>query len=253
MLERHIKILELVQEQGFVAIEELAQKFSVTSQTIRRDINKLCDEGALNRYHGGASLPSSVENLAYRARQVLCQEEKIQIARQAAENIPDHASVFINIGTTTEEVAKLLINRKGLRVITNNLNVALILSGNENIEVIIASGVVRSRDRGITGDATIDFIKQFKVDYGIIGISSIDEDGTLLDYDYNEVRVAKTIIDNSRKVFLLADHTKFERNAMVCLCHISEIDTFFTDKQPSSKIIEILKTSGVSLQVAKSA
>ena len=176
---RHDRILELVRRHGFVAIEALAQQFSVTPQTIRRDINALCEQALLRRYHGGAGLPSSVENLAYSTRQVLCLEEKRRIARLLAEHIPDQASLFMNIGTTTEEVARALLDHKDLRVITNNLNVASILSSKTDFEVIIAGGVVRSRDRGIVGEATIDLIGQFRLDFGIIGISGIEEDGAL--------------------------------------------------------------------------
>ena len=128
-----------------------------------------------------------------------CLAEKQRIARLAARHVPDQASMFINIGTTTEEVARALIDHQGLRVITNNINVATILMPTPTFEVIVAGGVVRRRDRGIVGEATIDFINQFKVDVGIIGISGIDDDGTLLDFDYREVRVARTIIENSRR------------------------------------------------------
>ena len=118
---------------------------------------------------------------------MLCLEEKRRIAALVAEHVPDHASVFITIGTTTEEVARALADRAGMRIITNNLNVAWMLRGRENCEVIIAGGVVRQRDGGITSEATIDFIRQFKVDFSIVGISGIDEDGSLLDFDYHEV------------------------------------------------------------------
>ena len=102
-------------------------------------------------------------------------------------------------------------------MITNNLNVAALLGGKPDFQVIVAGGVVRARDRGIVGEAAIDLIRQFRVDYGVIGISGIDLDGTLLDFDYQEVRVAQAIIANSRQVYLAADHTKFGRNAMVRL------------------------------------
>ncbi len=249
--KRHADILEMVREQGYVSVEKMAHRFAVTPQTIRRDINQLGNEGFLRRYHGGAGITSSTENLAYKTRQILCQAEKSRIARLLTEHIPDKSSIFINIGTTTEEVAKHLSNKKELRVITNNLHVAATLFDHDNIDVIVAGGPVRSRDGGITGDATIDFINQFKVDYGIIGISGIDNDGTLLDFDYNEVRVAKTIIANSRNVYLAADHSKFERNAMVCLCHLSEITALFTDQLPPADILEILNNSNVSLHVAE--
>jgi len=250
MNKRQEEILQMVQQQGFVSIEALAQSFGVTSQTIRRDINELCEHQLLTRYHGGAGPASSVENVDYSARKVLYLEEKRRIAALVAGHIPDRASLFINLGTTTEEIARALMNHVGLRVITNNLNVAAVLCDNPSFEVIIAGGVVRQRDRGITGEATIDFIQQFKVDFGIIGISSIDEDGALLDFDYREVRVAQAIIENSRKLLLAADHSKFGRSAMVRLGHLSQINALYTDQQPSRSIVEILKENNAALHVA---
>ncbi len=251
--KRQRQILNLVQKRGFVSIEELAQDFSVTPQTVRRDINELCDQDLLRRFHGGAGISSSVENVSYNNRQIMHHQEKVQIAKAVSELIPNNASIVINIGTTTEEVAKQLMDHKGLRIITNNLNVASILGANPDFEVIIAGGVVRSRDRGIIGEATVDFIDQFKADFGIIGISGIDADGTLLDYDYREVRVAQSIIKNARKIFLAADHSKFERSAMVRLGHISEVDTLFTDQAPPKSFQKILKESDAKVVVAKAS
>ncbi|MEE4355271.1 MAG: DeoR family transcriptional regulator [Desulfococcaceae bacterium] len=251
VLRRHEQIVKRVQEQGFVTIENLAAECDVTPQTIRRDINTLCDEGLVQRYHGGAGPTSSTENVAYSERKVLGLAEKQRIAHMLAAHIPDKASLFMNIGTTTEEVAKALLDHKGLRVITNNLNVAAILSRNTDFEIIIAGGLLRHRDCGIIGDAAIEFIRQFKVDYGIIGISGIDLDGTLLDFDFREVRAARAIIDNSRKVFLAADHSKFGRNAMVRLGAISEINALFTDRQPPPQLAEILSAADVKVYVAK--
>ncbi len=248
--QRQERIIDLVRERGFVAIEALADHFAVTPQTVRRDINQLCDQGLMRRYHGGAGLPSSVENLAYQTRQVLNREAKSRIAAIVAREVPDNASLFINIGTTTEEVAKALVDRRGLRVITNNLNVASILSENRDFEVIVAGGLVRSRDKGIVGEATLDTIRQFKVDIGIIGISGIDDDGSLLDFDYREVRVAQAIIGNSRRVFLATDHTKFGRNAMVRLGHLDEIDAVFTDRPPTKAMRGIMKEADVALHIA---
>lgn len=245
MEQRHQDILTTVQRQGFVSIDELAQLFKVTPQTIRRDVNRLHDHGLVQRYHGGVSAISSVENLAYETRQVLNFSEKKAIAHMIAQNIPDHASLFINLGTTTEAVAHALKYHKGLKVITNNLHVAHTLSLNTDFEVIIAGGVVRSRDQGITGEAAIDLVNQFRVDFGIIGISGIDQDGALLDFDYQEVRVAQAIIQNSRKVFLGADHTKFGRNAMVHLGDISQISAVFTDIAPESCFCQMMSDKSV--------
>jgi len=249
-LQRKKEILELVRSQGFFSIEALAKYFSVTSQTIRRDVNDLTKTGLLRRYHGGAGLPSSVENVAYQARKMFCSSAKIRIARTLAKHIPDEASLFIDIGTTAEEVAKALCDHKGLRIITNNLNAACILSEKSDFEVFVTGGVVRSGDRGVTGEATIDFIKQFNVDFGVISISGIDTEGTLLDFDYSEVQVGQAIIARSRKVFLVADHTKFGRDAMVRICNISDLDALFTDRAPSQAMIQLLASENVELFVA---
>ncbi|MDG5468543.1 DeoR family transcriptional regulator [Deltaproteobacteria bacterium IMCC39524] len=253
MNQRQQEILLLVQQQAFVAIETLAQNFQVTPQTIRRDINTLCDQQLLTRYHGGAGLSTNVENVEYSARQVMNLDEKRCIAELTAKQIPDRASIFINIGTTTEEVAKALQNHTGLRIITNNLKVAVILRSNPSFEIIIPGGAVRPRDGGITGEATLDFIRQFKVDFGIIGISSIDADGTLLDFDYHEVRVTQAIIENARQVFLVADQSKFERSAMIRIGNIREVDAFFTDRPPPTQILEMLSEANVVLHTSDAA
>jgi len=237
---RQQQILELVRERGYVSIEELAQHFSVTPQTIRRDINQLAEAGLLRRYHGGAAHDSSVENTEYSMRAGQMREEKRLIAEAVAAAVPDHASLFINIGTTTEAIAHALLGHRSLKVITNNLHVANILSAKDDFDVLIASGKVRS-DGGVVGQATADFIKQFKVDYALVGISGIDEDGTLLDFDYQEVCVSQAIIHNARQVFLAADSSKFGRNAMIRLGSLEQIDQLFTEQEPSPAFARCLR------------
>ncbi len=247
---RQEQILDLVRDRGFVSIEALAQHFKVTPQTIRRDINQLCELDLLQRHHGGAAPSSSTRNTAYRSRQVQFLAEKRRIAALVASQIPDGASLFINVGTTTEEVARALLHHRNLRVITNNLHVATILSPNEDFEVLISGGLVRSSDHAIVGEAAIDFLNQFKVDFAIIGISGIDADGTLLDFDYREVRAAQTIVRNARQVFLAADHSKFARRPMVRLGSMADLDAFFTDRPPPDPIAELLAANDVRLYVA---
>lgn len=190
-----------------------------------------------------------MENLAYTARKALQAREKQHIAAQVARFIPDDASLFINLGTTNEEVARALLQHRGLRVITNNLNVAVMLSANPSFEVIVAGGVVRGRDQGVTGEATVELIRQFKVDFGVIGISGIDLDGTLLDFDYQEVRVAQAIIEHSRQVLLAADHSKFGRNAMVRLGAIAQVHDWFTDRPPPQELAAVLAEAGTRVHL----
>ncbi|UUX97759.1 DeoR/GlpR family DNA-binding transcription regulator [Aquabacterium sp. J223] len=229
-------------------VEALAERFGVTLQTVRRDVKLLADAGLLARYHGGVRLPgSTTENIAYRQRQQLQADAKRRIARAIAQRVPEGCSLILNIGTTTEAVAHELMQHRGLRVITNNLNVAALLSDNRDCEVIVAGGVVRARDRGIVGEATVDFIRQFRVDIGLIGISGIEADGTLRDFDYREVSVAKAILAQSREVWLAADHSKFNRPAMVELGRLSQVDLLFTDQAPPASFDALLAEAGVQV------
>lgn len=248
---RQLKLLDVVRSCGSASVEQLAETLGVTLQTVRRDITRMAESGLLTRFHGGVRVPSSTtENIAHRKRETLNAAAKARIAASVAKRVPNDCSLILNIGTTTEAVAKMLLHHKGLRVITNNLNVAAILCGNTDCEVIVAGGVVRARDRGIVGEAAVDFMSQFKVDIAIIGISGIEADGTLRDFDYREVKVAQTIIAQSRQVWVAADASKFNRPAMVELARLSQIDSLFTDRTPPEPFPALLLEAGVSCEIA---
>ncbi|WP_375748622.1 DeoR/GlpR family transcriptional regulator [Vibrio sp. HN007] len=249
-IKRHQEIIELVKAQGYVSTEDLVEKFDVSPQTIRRDLNELADLNKIKRNHGGATIVTSSENSSYQTRKVSNQGEKERIASRLVEHIPDGATLFIDIGTTPEAISKALLkSHSNLRIVTNNINAASILMVKQDFKVILAGGEVRSRDGGVTGEATMDFISQFRLDFGILGISGIDYDGSLLDFDYHEVRVKKSIIENSRSVFLGVDHSKFGRNAMVKLGGIEEVDLVITDEKPPEEICSLLKENDVQIEI----
>lgn len=245
--ERHRAILDRARQHGRVTVEALAADFGVSVQTIRKDLNTLCDQRQLSRVHGGAILPSGVENLEYEARRQIAAAEKEAIGRAAAGLIPNDASLFINIGTTTEAVSQALLDHSGLLVITNNINVANRMRVYPRFEVVIAGGIVRPSDGGVVGEAAAGFFNQFKVDYAVIGASALDEDGALLDYDYREVKVAQAIIANARHVILVADAGKFARSAPVRIARIDQIGTFVTDRCPSDGFRQLCRQSNVAL------
>lgn len=248
---RQSGILEIVRSNGTVRVEDLARRFQVAVQTVRRDLTRLAEDGLLSRYHGGVQrADSTIENIAYRQRQALHQEAKKRIAKAVAQEVPDGCSLSLNIGTTIEAVAAELLHHRNLRVITNNLNVAATLADNPNCEVIVAGGVVRARDRAIVGEAALHFISQFKVDIGLIGISSIEADGSLRDFDYREVSVARGILQHARAVWLAADHSKFHRSAMVEVGRLDQVERLFTDQPPPEPFGTLLTGAGVDCVVA---
>jgi DeoR family transcriptional regulator, glycerol-3-phosphate regulon repressor len=245
--ERHRSILEIARLQDRVNVEALADHFGVSVQTVRKDLNTLCDQRLLRRVHGGAELPSGIENVEYEARRQIAAAEKDAIGRAAAALIPNNASLFINIGTTTEAVSQGLLDHSGLMVVTNNINVANRMRVYPQFEVVIAGGVVRGSDGGIVGEAAAGFFGQFKVDYAVIGTSALDADGALLDYDYREVKVAQAIIANARHVILVADAGKFARTAPVRIASIEQIGTFVTDRCPSEHFRALCAAAGTAL------
>jgi len=249
---RQLQLLQELRQRHSASVEALAERLGVTLQTVRRDVQRLAEQGLVTRFHGGVRMPgSTVENLAHTQREILNAEGKARIARAVAAQVPQGCSLILNIGTTTEAIARALMQHRGLRVITNNLNVAAILCGNPDCEVIVAGGVVRARDRAIVGEAAVDFMRQFRVDIAVIGISGIESDGTLRDYDLREVKVAQTIIAQAREVWLAADHSKFNRPAMVQLAQLSQIDRLFTDAPPPEPFPALLHDAQVQCTLAE--
>lgn len=244
--DRQNDIVTLARSIGRVNVEELAGRFDVSPQTIRKDLNDLCEKRILTRVHGGAIIASSIENVSYDARRFIAPEEKRAIGIAAAALIPNKSSLFINIGTTTEEVAAALHTHDDLLVITNNLNVATGLYRHPRIDVIVVGGPVRS-DGAVIGSVAVDLIHKFKVDTAVIGASAIDDDGSLLDYDYEEVKVAQAIIQNARRVILVADRLKFDRAAPIRIAGLAEIDAFVTDRLPNEAMRALCAASGVSV------
>ncbi|OJS81229.1 DeoR/GlpR family transcriptional regulator, partial [Escherichia coli] len=229
--------------------EELVEQFAVSPQTIRRDLNDLAEQKMILRHHGRAALPSSSVNTSWHDRKATHTAEKERIARRVASEIPDGATLFIDIGTTPEAVAHALLDHNDLRIVTNNLNVANTLMVKEDFRIILAGGELRSRDGGIIGEATLDFISQFRLDFGILGISGVDSDGSLLEVDYHEARTKRAIIENSRHVMLVVDHTKFVRNAMVNMGSISMVDAVYTDVLPPAGVLKVITDNNLQLEL----
>ena len=234
---RHDLIRRKAQAEGKVMATSLSQEFGVAVQTVRRDLRQICAAGLLERVHGGAVLPSGVSNIGYGDRRALNRDVKLRIARRTANLIPDNASLFLNIGTTTEAVAHALHAHRNLMVVTNNLNVANILVANPSCEVMVAGGSLRRSDGGLVGDLAALAIDRFKVDFAVIGASAIDLSGDLLDFDPEEVRVSQQVIDAARATVLVADSTKFTRKAPVKIASLAQVDHFVTDRVPSEDLI----------------
>lgn len=247
---RHGAILDHARKTGKLRATPVAAKLGVTVQTLRRDLRALCDAGLLERVHGGAVLPSSIKNIGYGDRRSLNRDAKARIAARAARLIPDEAAIFLNIGTTTEAVARALHAHRDLMVVTNNMNVANILADHQSCTVIVAGGELRRTDGGLVGDLAALAIGRFKVDFAVIGASAIDPEGDLLDFDPQEVRVSHEILRAARASIVVADSSKFARKAPVRIASLTEADHFVTDALPSEQLAAQLRTAGTAVHLA---
>ena len=247
---RQTEILEIARNEGRVGVEALAERFAVSLQTIRRDLSDLADAGHLDRVHGGAVMRIGVVNYAYEERRRMHEDAKAAIGRACARAIPDNSSVILNLGTTTEAVARELLGHRNITVVTNNINVANILLANESCDIIVAGGNLRRSDGGLVGHLTADLFTQFKADYVVIGTSALDEEGDMLDYDLAEVRVSRMILRQARRTFLVTDASKLTRTAPVVLGSLSEVDTVFTDAPLPERLEALCAEWGTTVTVA---
>ncbi len=237
---RYDKLLSLINTRGYMRIDELADILKVSTQTIRRDIKKLSDDGILSRHHGGAGQASSVINQSLEAREISMVAEKERIANAISNRIENRSSVFLAAGTTMEYVAKaLLAQKESLRIITTCLRVANILYTRSDFEVMIPGGVLRPQNSGIIGPSAQEFLRGFRADTLVLSMGAIDKDGTILDFDVNEMAVVRIMMANARQIFAAVDHSKFEASASVALGNISELNALFTDKKLPT-VFEIL-------------
>mgnify|MGYP002777121772 CR=1 FL=1 len=250
---RQTEILDIARTEGRVSVDHLAGRFNVTLQTIRKDLTDLSDAGLLDRVHGGAILRTGVSNIGYEERRRMNDAAKQAIGRLCARAIPDNSSMILNLGTTTEAVARELLHHRNITVVTNNMNVANILVANPSCEILVAGGGLRRSDGGLVGELTTQFIEQFKVDYGIIGCSAMDRDGEILDFDMAEVRVSKSIVRQSRRAFLVTDASKMDRPAPVRLASLGDLDAMFTDLPLPGPLAERCRGWGTAVHVAHPA
>ncbi|MHA6298303.1 DeoR/GlpR family DNA-binding transcription regulator [Devosia sp. CAU 1758] len=225
-------ILALIEADGAQYIEQLAGRYGVTTQTIRRDINALCDLGYARRFHGGVDAPVGNRNIPINARAALNSAVKQRIARRIAAAIEPGSTVFMGIGSTVQFVAEALRGHVGLRVVTNNIDVALMLCDAPQVEVHMTGGLLRHNDRDVVGADSLQFFEKFYASYAVIGAGALNPQKGVLDFSYSEAQTTTTLIANSRVQFLAADVSKWTRDASVRVVPFERITALFTDTLP---------------------
>lgn len=243
-------LLQWIESSHYVSLEEIADKFSVTTQTARRDIAVLEHEGKVRKLHGGVSPLKTVDPIIYKQRRDAQAHEKACIAKAVVALIPDNASIFLDTGTTCEAIAYELLSREHLHVVTYSLRAAATISENTNFTLAVPGGFIRPIDGCIFQEDTPDFIRRFKFDYAIISVSGVDVDGDLCDDDHTEVAVVSVALRQAANKLLAVDDTKFGKRAMVKLGSIRDFTTVITNKLPSSTLSNILDEAQIPLILA---
>jgi DeoR/GlpR family transcriptional regulator of sugar metabolism len=245
---RRLKILDMIREDGHAKVQDLSRIFDVTEVTIRQDLEALEKEGYVQREYGGAFLKDvgSFAKTGKLFHQVHL-EEKQSIAIKAANLIEEGDSIILDSGSTTTEIAKQLINFQELTIITNALNIALILGENHGINLIVTGGEFKAPTLSLTGAMAANAFKEIHVNKLFLATAGISDDFKLTYPSLNDLIVKNAMIHAADKVYLVADSSKIGVSAFASLGSISLVDTIITDDQISDDSLEKLKSEGVNV------
>ncbi len=249
--QRRVKIFELLQEEGSARVSHLSKVFDVSEPTIRQDLEKLETEGFIVREHGGAflkSIPQQVGSLSLQHQENM--EKKVRIGRKAAEFIRDWDSIILDSGSTVTEVAKHLSDRQHLTVITNALNIALLIGSHPLIELHVTGGEFKPPTLSLTGEKAASFFDQLHVDKLFLATAGISWETGLTYPGLSDLPVKKAMIDSANEVYLVADSTKIGTAAFASLGGLDLIHYFITDDEIPPDAKAAFEQRGVSVILA---
>jgi len=248
---RQQALLELLETTGYVSVEQIAERFQITTQTARRDIADLSALGRVTRHHGGVALAMGIDVVTYRQRRIERVDAKRRIAQEVVALVPDGASVYLDCGTTCEAIADALVQRSALKVVTCNLRAASLLGERTDFTIAVPGGFVRNADGSVFGEGAADFLRSFRFDLAIISVSGIEMDGRMADDDHQEVALARTAIALSRTVLLAVDSFKFGRSGLVELGNLRDVSLLVSETAPPAELIPIITEGKVQVQVCR--
>lgn len=221
-------IIELIREKGKVTVTELSDFFAVTTETIRRDLNLLDEQGQIKKVHGGATSSRYGFELDFQERSKLLSDEKNLIAKNALSLIKPGDSIFLDFGSTTLEFAKQLSQRDHIRVITNSHIIANELLQNDTLEVVLLGGHFGRTKLSCVGEFALQSIRQHFCDYAVIGVGGLTLADGVMDQDYEEAAIASQMIQNSSQTIILADSSKVQRRASTLVSDWARVDYLIT-------------------------
>ncbi|MTI94679.1 MAG: DeoR/GlpR transcriptional regulator [Firmicutes bacterium] len=245
---RRLYILDYLKEKETVEIGVLAEELGVSTMTIRRDLNQFAKQGLVSLTHGGAVLNYGATIEAnYAIKQGHMVEEKKRIGQAAAKLVAEGSAVFIDCGTTPQEVAVQLIHSSNITVLTNSLLAANTFAQSPKVKLIMVPGLFRAKSMGFLGPAAIEFISRMRFDYVFLGTEGVDCETGITVPDIDDGEMKRALVSRANKVVVVADHTKIGQKFMMSVCPASQVSTLVTGKEASKDIIRSMEQAGVSV------
>lgn len=241
--ERCHRIINIIKNKGAVKVDELAKELDVSLMTVRRDLEKLKNEGILERCHGGAILKNEV---SYKEKRTLQNAEKIKIAERCAKMVRKGDTIFLDSGTTTYEIAKLICNIPSLTIITNDIEIARFLI-DTNVHLMLCGGTVQKSTGSMVGEFAIRMMEDIRTEIAFIGAASIDDEFNVLTPTSNKAVFKRTVCKYANRSYLAVDQTKFGKQALLKVNHLSDYTGVVTDKEFNAKEQELIKKYKINI------
>ena len=249
--KRRNEIIEKIRTHRMVKVSDLVNEYQVSIETIRRDLEYLESLGHLKRVYGGAVINGLYgQEPVFSQREVVNHEEKRAIGIKAAELINDGDTLFIEVGTTLLEVARNLLDKKGLTVITNTTLISNEMVKSNDCRVILLGGELRQGELSVSGHLCDENLSNFYADTLIMGVGGVSLQSGYTDYHVNEANTRRQMINRARKVIAVADYSKFGVTAMNFICTLSRVDVLVTDWSAPSEIVNEFRENGVTVLIA---
>jgi len=249
--KRRSEIVNIIRRQKQATVEGLAQALHISKETIRRDLTELARIGKVQKFHGGASVPTITGEGPFRDRMSENVAAKVRIAMEAAHLISANETLFIDTGSTTLYFAEQLSDIANLTVVTNSAEIARTISLSESqIKTFLLGGEFNGDNRQTVGSMTISHIRSFRAHHAVLTIGALDHKTGIMDFSINEAQIARAMIEQAESVTVLADSSKFGRIASFEVCSLSQVTNLVCERPPEGKIKAALTEAGVAVILA---
>ena len=248
---RLAEIVRLLDERAFWTVSELAHRFEVSEETIRRDARQLELSGVVQKVHGGLSATSNKIEAPYRIRLRENAAAKQDIARKAAELVSDGMTLLIDSGTSGHWLARNLANTRNLTIVTNSVEIAHEVLGNPGQRLLLAGGQINPTHNAAFGPEAQSFCQRFAPDLTILSMGAVDAERGLLDFDADEAAFKQSLLPHARRVVVLADHSKFTKSGFIQVAAFRDIQDLVTDREPPASVRQACAETGVRIHIAE--